>query len=183
MQIPPWSEQDKVCWNLSTDPHLHCDIFSALLWMTSYEYTDTLEEYFHPLCSHCCSGSISSIFLRKAYSNSTALQRNAWYNIFLFCASIHSCWCWETPNFQTCDIQQPEIQLDTSLRLAFSRQAFKSMFSNLNQQSSLNVCFYITTETEEVLKLLLYLEQRLVFPNPDSPYKGRGMIREHQQFT
>lgn len=63
----------------------------------------------------------------------------------------------------------------------FSRQVFKSMISNLNQQSSLNVYFYITTET--VLKLLLYLEQRLMFPNHDSLYKGRGTIREHQQFT
>lgn len=57
------------------------------------------------------------------------------------------------------------------------------MISNLNHQSSLNVYFYITTETEDVLKLLLYLEQRLRFPNHDSLYKGRGMIREHQQFT
>lgn len=57
------------------------------------------------------------------------------------------------------------------------------MISNLNHQSSLNVYFYITTETEDVLKLLLYLEQRLMFPNHDSLYKGRGMIREHQQFT
>lgn len=70
MQIPTWFEQGKVCWNPSTDPHLHCDICSArefVLWrITSYEFMGTIEEYFHPLCIHCFSGSIGCIFLRKA---------------------------------------------------------------------------------------------------------------------
>lgn len=101
MQIPARFEQGKVYWNLSTDPHLHSDIFSAqafvLLWMTSYEYTGTVEEYSYPLCIHCFSGSISFIFLRKAYSSRKALYRNCWWNIFIFLMRLYiKCWRWTT---------------------------------------------------------------------------------------
>ena len=49
-----------------------------LLWMTSYEYTSTADARSYSLCIQCFSGSISFIFLRKAYSNRKALHRNGW---------------------------------------------------------------------------------------------------------
>lgn len=154
MQIPAWLEQGKVCWNLYTDPHLHCDIFSArdfvLLWTTSYEYIGTVEEHSYLLCIRCFSGSISVIFLRKAYSNRKALYRNGLMKHISFFVRLYIKADVEPPNFQTCDIQLPEIYLEASFRLAFFQAGFKSMISNLNQQSSLNAYFYITTQTEKV---------------------------------
>lgn len=67
-----------------------CQIHQAvILWMTSYEYTGTVEEYSYPLCIHCFRGNTYLIFLRKAYSNMKALSKNGWRKILIFCVYIH----------------------------------------------------------------------------------------------
>lgn len=157
MQIPTWFEHGKVWWNLSTDPYLHCDIFlcsgvcsfvNDKLWIYRHSRGTFLSTLYSLL-----RWEYTLHFLEKGLQQKENLLQKWLIKhtplLCFFCAYINA-------NVENHQISKPvtfscqrHIWMQAS-DLHFSRQAFKSMISNLNQLTSLNVYLHVTTETEKV---------------------------------